>query len=91
MRYSKLVDGPIRIPRTVEHPTLDGGAVIQKLGVKETVTYRYYWITKEELQAELDSLLEQAWVLDGEPSLTPVAPPLDLYNANVKLHRLVPS
>lgn len=91
MSYSKIVDGPIRIPRIVEHPTLDGGAVLQKLGVRETVTYRYYWIMKEELQAELDGLLGQDWVLDGEPSLTPVVPPLDLYNATVKLHRLVPN
>lgn len=91
MGYSKLVDGPVRTPRIVEHPTLDGGAVIQKLGVRETVTYRYYWITKEEFQAELDNLAEQDWVLDGEPSLTAVAPPLDLYNATIKLHRLVPN
>jgi hypothetical protein len=94
MRYSKVVDGPLRVSRRVEHPTLDGGSVIQHLGVRESCTYRFYWITREDFQQELsvlEAMAEQGWVIDGDPAVTPVMEPLDLYNVVVRMHRLVPS
>lgn len=94
MAYSTVFDKPIKVARRAERPTVDGESVIQELGYVETKIYRFYWITTEELQAEIERLeaeAEDGWVISGEVTRTPICEPLDLYNAQVVMRRLVSS
>ena len=89
--YSIMIDDPLRQKRESETPIIDGGSVIQTMGYIERKTYRYYWITTPQLQAELVLLEEQGadgWIIDGV-NRAPIADPLDLYNAQVTMHRQV--
>lgn len=92
MSYSKVSDKPLKLKRRSEFPTIDGGGVVQELGFIETKTYRYYWITTDELQAviaDLEAEAEDGWVIVNEPARTPIAEPLDLYNVQITMRRHV--
>jgi len=94
MAYSVVVDKVLKTKRRNENPTVDGESVIQELGYIEQKTYRFYWITTEELQAEIERLeaeAEDGWVIAGEVSRSPIHEALDLYNASVVMRRFVSS
>ena len=90
--YSKVVDNPVKTKRRSEHPVIDGGSVIQELGYIERKSYRFFWITTEQLQAEIEALESEAadgWILSSEVSRTPIHEALDLYNATIAMHRYI--
>jgi len=94
MAYSVVVDKVLKTKRRNENPTVDGESIIQELGCVEQKTYRFFWITTEELQAEIEKLeaeAEDGWVIVGEVSRSPIHEALDLYNAQVVMRRLVSS
>jgi hypothetical protein len=94
MAYSTVIDRPLKMARRTENPTIDGESIIQELGYVETKTYRFYWITTPELQAEIEKLeaeAEDGWVIVGDVSRSPIHEALDLYNAQVTMRRLVSS
>jgi len=92
MSYSTVLDKPLKTARRAEVPTVDGESVIQELGYSETKIYRFHWITTEELQAKIQELEGEAvdgWIIVGEVGRTPIHEALDLYNAQVTMHRMV--
>jgi len=94
MAYSTVLDKSLKMKRRSEVPTVDGESVVQELGFIEKKTYRFYWITTAELQAEIDAKEEEAvdgWVIVGEVTRSPIAEPLDLYNAQINMQRHVSS
>ena len=94
MSFSTVIDKPMKVARRSEQPTIDGESVIQELGFIETKVIRFYWITTDELQAEivkLEAEAEDGWVIVGEVGRPPISEPLDLYNASITMRRHVAS
>lgn len=92
--YSTVFDKPVKVKRRSEHPTVDGESIIQELGYVETKIYRFYWIRTDELNEEIRRKEEEAsdgWFIAGEVSRSPIAEPLDLYNAQLVMRRYVSS
>jgi hypothetical protein len=94
MGFSTVLDKPLKQKRRTERPILTGESIVQELGVVETKTYRFFWITTAELQAKIQELEQEAadgWVIVGDVSRTAVHDALDLYNASVTMHRYMTS
>lgn len=92
MAYSTVITPAIRVRRRSERPTVDGSSIIQELGYGETKSYRFFWITAAQLQAEieiLEAMASDGWVITGEVSKSAIHDALDLFNAQVNLHRYV--
>ena len=90
--YSIVFDKPVKTKRRTEHPTIDGESIVQELGYNEVKVYRFFWITTDELQAEIaakEAEAEDGWVIVGEVSRTAIHEALDLYNAQITMHRYV--
>lgn len=83
-----IVSGPeIKHKRQAEFVLVGGDSEVQDLGYLSTKQWRMFWATEAEVNAQIISILDSGWVLDGEPNLTPIYPPLDLYNADVSAHK----
>lgn len=92
MAYSTVITPAVQVRRRSERPTVDGSSIIQELGYGESKTYRFFWITAAQLQAEiliLEAMASDGWVIVGDVSKTAVHEALDLFNAQVTLHRYV--
>ncbi len=92
--YSTVFDKPLKTKRRAELPTIDGESVVQELGFIEVKAYRFFWITTDQLQAEIEAKEAEAvdgWVIVGGVSRTPICEPLDLYNAQITMQRHVAS
>lgn len=90
--YSIVEFKPLRQKRRSENPTIDGGSIIQELGFEEWWISIYHWITTAQLQDRI-ALHEEAavdgWVIQGQVGRTPIHEALDLFNAQVTLHRYI--
>ena len=76
-----IVIGPVlKIQRQNIVPLLDGSQVVQSLGYIWRGPLRMFWATKDEIEAQISAIQGSGWVLEGDPSPTPIYPPLDLYN-----------
>ncbi len=92
MAYSTVFDKPVKTKRRSENPTIDGESIVQELGYVETKVYRFFWITTNELQAEIVEKEEEAedgWVIVGDVPRTAIHEALDLYNAQITMRRFV--
>ncbi len=92
--YSTVFDKPLKTKRRAELPTIDGESIVQELGFIERKSYRFFWITTAELQAEIEAKEAEAvdgWVIVGEVGRDPISEPLDLYNAQINMQRYVSS
>jgi hypothetical protein len=92
--YSTVFDKPLKMKRRAELPTIDGESVVQELGFIERKAYRFFWITTEELQAEIQAKEAEAvdgWVIVGEVGREAIHEALDLYNAQINMQRYVSS
>ncbi len=82
------VEGPeVSYTRQVEFVLVGGGAEVQELGDFTSKNWRMFWATQAEVTAQIESIIGDGWVLDGGPSLSPIYPPLDLYNATIEAHK----
>ena len=82
-----VVEGPeIKRERQGEHVLIDGSAEIQSLGYYTTRSRRLFWATESQVQTHVNAVIGSGWVIDGNPSMTPINPPLDLYNAELTFH-----
>ena len=89
MAYSKIIDPPIKRKIRIETVLADGSPDIQDFNYIEEKVIRYGWITNIELQNEIDNFEAQVvdgWIVEGV-SRNPVIEPLDLYLAEIKMHR----
>lgn len=89
MAYSKIIDPPIKRKIRIETVLVDGSPDIQDFNYIEEKVIRYGWITNIELQNEIDNFEAQVvdgWIVEGV-SRNPVIEPLDLYLAEIKMHR----
>ena len=89
MAYSKIIDPPIKRKIRIETVLVDGSPDIQDFNYIEEKVIRYGWITNIELQNEIDNFEAQVvdgWIVEGV-SRTPVIESLDLYLAEIKMHR----
>lgn len=83
-----VVDGPeITYTRQAEHVCIGGTAEVQQLGMYTSKNYRMFWATEAEVNAKIVEIVDDGWVLDGEPNLSPIYPPLDLYNCEIAAHK----
>jgi hypothetical protein len=90
--YSIVYFKPLKQKRISERPVIDGGSVIQELGFIETEVWIYHWITTSQLQDRIsfhEDASKDGWVIVGEVPRTPIHEALDLFNAQVTLHRYV--
>lgn len=88
MAYSTVIDPVIKTKRVNAMPLVGGAGEIQNLGYIEKKAYRFFWITTSELQAEIDAVVNDDWVLDGDPSRSSVHQAIpDLFNAEVNFYR----
>jgi hypothetical protein len=90
--YSTVLDKSIKTKRRSENPTIDGESIVQELGYIETKVYRFYWITTDELQAEIaakEAEADEGWVIVGDVARTAIHEALDLYNAQLAMRRYV--
>ena len=89
MVYSKVIDPPVRKKIRIETVLVDGSPDIQDFNYMEEKSVRFGWITNNELQNEVNGLESESvdgWVVEGV-SRSPVIEQLDLYFAEVKMHR----
>ena len=77
----------IKTKRQAEHVLIGGGSEVQDLGYYTSKSWRMFWATEAEVNAQIVSIQAAGWVLDGEPSLTPIYAPLDLFDASIEAHR----
>lgn len=90
MIYSTVIDPVIKTKRVNAMPLVGGAGEIQDLGYIEKKVYRFFWITTFELQAEIDAVVDDGWVLDGDPSRSLVHQAIpDLFNAEASFYRFV--
>lgn len=73
--------------RQAEHVLVGGDAEVQDLGHYTSLATKMFWATEAEVNAKIIEMQDSGWVLDGEPSMTPIYPPLDLYNMETTAHR----
>lgn len=82
------VDGPeIKRLRQAEHVFIGGSAEIQELGHFTSKSWRMFWATEAEVNTKITEIVGSGWVLEGDPSISPIYPPLDLYNASIEAHK----
>lgn len=93
-----VVEGPeLKILRQVAVPIIDGGQVVQKLGYLVRKPWKMFWATESEIEAKISEIQGSAipgsgpWVLEGDPSITPIYPPLDLYNVELNFIMYTPT
>ena len=90
MTYSTVIDPAIKTKRVNAMPLVGGAGEIQDLGYIEKKTYRFFWITTSEFQTEIDAVVNDGWVLDGDPSRSLVHQVIpDLFNAEVTFYRFI--
>ena len=83
-----ITDTPeIKHKRQAEHVLVGGGSTVQNLGYYTSKQWRMFWATEAEVNAQIVAIQAAGWVLDGEPSLTPIYPPLDIFNAELSAHK----
>lgn len=83
-----VVAGPeISYTRQAEFVLVGGNSEVQELGEYTSKNWRMFWATEAEVNAQIVSIINDGWVLDGEPNLSPIYPPLDLYNAEILAHK----
>lgn len=76
----------IKHKRQAEHVLIGGSAAIQDLGYYTTKSWRMFWATEDEISAQITEIIGSGWVLDGEPSLTPIYETLDIYDCSITAH-----
>lgn len=82
------VAGPeITYIRQAEFVLIGGSSEVQQLGTYTSKNYRMFWATEAEVNAKIVEIIDDGWVLDGDPNLSPIYPPLDLYNAEIAAHK----
>jgi hypothetical protein len=77
----------IKHKRQAEFVLIGGSAEVQDLGYFTSKTWSMFWATEAEVNNQITDIVGSGWVLDGEPSLTPIYPTLDLYNAEISAHK----
>lgn len=83
-----VVEGPeIVWERQSEFVLVGGASEIQILGSFTSKTWKMFWATEQEVQDKIAEVQGAGWVLDGDPSLTPIYQPLDCYNAEINAHK----
>lgn len=83
-----IVEGPeITHKRQAEFVLVGGTSTTQILGNFTSKGWRMFWATEAQANAKIVEVQNAGWVLEGEPSLTPIYPPLDLYNVEIKGHK----
>lgn len=83
-----VVDSPeIKYPRLAEFVFIGGSAETQHLGYRTSKSWRMFWATETEVNTKITEIIGSGWVMEGEPSLSPIYPPLDLYNAELTAHK----
>jgi len=83
-----ITDTPeIKTKRQAEHVLIGGDSEVQDLGYYTSKQSRMFWATEAEVNAQIVAIQAAGWVLDGEPSLTPIYPPLDLFNVELSYHK----
>lgn len=83
-----IVEGPeIKYKKQAEHVLIGGNSAVQDLGYYTSKSWRMFWATEDEANAQITSIETGGWVLDGEPSLTPIYPPLDIYDVSITAHK----
>ncbi len=88
MSMPSIVEGPeIVWKRQSEFVLVGGTSEIQILGNFTSKSWRMFWATAQEVQDKVAEIQGGGWVLDGEPGLTPIYPPLDCYNATIRAHK----
>lgn len=79
-----VVAGPVlKILRQNVVPLLDGSQVVQSLGYIWRGPIKMFWATAAEIEAKIVEIQATGFVLEGDPSITPIYPPLDLFNAEM--------
>lgn len=83
-----IVDGPeIKHARQAEFVLIGGSAEVQDLGYLTSKSWRMYWATENDVNVQITEIEGSGWVLEGLPSLSPIYPPLDLYNCELAAHK----
>lgn len=83
-----VVDSPeIKRLRQVEFVLVGGSAEIQELGYYTSKSWKMFWATEAEVNTKITEVTGSGWVLEGDPSMSPIYPPLDLYNAEISAHK----
>lgn len=83
-----IVEGPEIIgKRQSEFVLIGGTSTIQILGNFTSKVWKMFWATEAQVNAKVVEIQNAGWVLDGEPGLTPIYPPLDIYNCEIKAHK----
>lgn len=83
-----IVEGPeIVWKRQSEFVLVGGTSEIQILGNFTSKTWKMFWATEQEVEDKVVEIQNAGWVLEGEPSLTPIYAPLDCYNAEISAHK----
>ena len=93
MSYSTVEEPVFSVERKNAVPLIDGSTSVQDLGgTVERQIVRFFWITTDELESEIESRVTGDWTLEREPVKTPVIDALeDLFNAEIQLIRYVSS
>lgn len=73
--------------RQLEFVLIGGNSEVQLLGNYTSKTYKMFWASESEVNAKVAAVQALGWVLDGEPGMIPIYPPLDYYNATFKAHK----
>jgi hypothetical protein len=86
-----VVDSPeITHIRQAEHVFVGGNAALQNLGNYTSKTIKMFWATAAEINTQITAIHGSGWALDGEPSVTPIYLTLDIYNAELSMHKHTP-
>lgn len=83
-----IVEGPETTwKRQSEFVLVGGTSEIQILGKFTLKAWKMFWATEQQIENKVAEIQNAGWVLDGEPSLTPIYPPLDIYNCEIRVHK----
>lgn len=83
-----IVEGPETTwKRQSEFVLIGGTSETQILGNFTSKVWKMFWASAAEVNAKVLEIQNDGWILDGEPGLTPIYPPLDIYNAELRVHK----
>lgn len=83
-----IVSSPeITHQRQSEFVLIGGNSETQILGNYTSKNWKMFWATELQVNAKVVEIQAAGWILDGEPGMTPIYPPLDCYNCEIHAHK----